>query len=133
MSEERKKILEMLAAGKITAEEAERLLDKIEATPADEANTGSRTGDPKKIKYLRVLVDGAEGDKVNVRVPINLIRTGIKLSAVLPIHASKKLDDQGLDLNGLAKMADEDLIEALADLQVDVDSSDGEVVRVFCE
>jgi hypothetical protein len=133
MSEERKKILEMLAAGKITAEEAERLLDKVEATPSDEADTSSRTGDPKKIKYLRVLVDGAEGDKVNVRVPINLIRTGIKLSAVLPIHASKKLDDQGLDLNGLAKMADEDLVEALADLQVDVDSSDGEVVRVFCE
>ena len=29
MSEERKKVLEMLAAGKITAEEAEKLLDKL--------------------------------------------------------------------------------------------------------
>ena len=31
MNEERKKILEMLSEGKITAEDAERLLDKIEA------------------------------------------------------------------------------------------------------
>jgi hypothetical protein len=123
----------MLAAGKITAEEAERLLDKVETTPSDEANSSSRTRDPKKLKYLRVLVDSAEGEKVNVRVPINLIRTGIKLSAVLPHHASEKLHAQGLDLNGLAKMADEDLVEALADLQVDMKSGEGEVVRVFCE
>ena len=133
MTEERKKILEILAEGKITAEEAERLLDKIEATPADEANTGSRTREPKKIKYLRVLVDGAEGDKVNVRVPINLIRTGIKLGAILPAGASKRIQECGIDLNDLTQLADEDLMEALADLQVDVNSEGGDKVRIYCE
>jgi hypothetical protein len=66
-------------------------------------------------------------------VPINLIRTGIKLGAILPSGASERIQDVGIDLNDLAKLADEELIEALADLQVDVNSDDGDVVRVYCE
>ena len=37
MNEERKKILEMLSEGKIAAEDAERLLDKIESRPGPTA------------------------------------------------------------------------------------------------
>ena len=134
MSEERKKILEMLAEGKITADEAERLLDKLgqrtaETLPAEiESEEGQRT-----IKYLRVKVDSSDGDKVNVRVPIRLIRTGIKLGTVLPKNARKELDDHGVDLDELGKLADEDLMDALSDLHVDVDTDDGDTVRVFCE
>jgi hypothetical protein len=36
MSEERKKVLEMLAAGKITADEAEKLLDKLSNNASNE-------------------------------------------------------------------------------------------------
>ena len=42
MSEERKKVLEMLAAGKITAEEAEKLLDKLNSN-ASNATPGAET------------------------------------------------------------------------------------------
>jgi hypothetical protein len=127
MTEERKKILEMLSEGKITAEDAERLLDKIEAAPSGAPKP------PRKIKWLLVRVDGNDGDKVNVRVPINLIRTGIKLGAILPAGASERIKASGIDLNDLATLADEELVEALADLQVDVNSDDGDVVRIYCE
>ena len=91
MSEERKKILEMLTEGKITAEDAERLLDKIESAPASEPTEPRKPGEKGKLKWLLVQVDSSDGDKVNVRVPINLIRTGIKLGAILPSGATEQI------------------------------------------
>jgi len=76
MNEERKKILEMLSAGKITAEDAERLLDKIEGGFSSAPKEPRKPGEKGKLKWLLVRVDSNDGDKVNVRVPINLIRTG---------------------------------------------------------
>lgn len=133
MNEERKKILEMLSEGKITAEEAERLLDKIAGASSTGPRADRKPGEPFKIKWLLVHVDGKDGDKVNVRVPINLIRTGIKLGAILPTGAAERIKASGFDLNELNTLADEELVEALADLHVDINSEDGDVVRVYCE
>lgn len=133
MNEERKQILEMLAEGKITAADAERLLDKLESAPSADPNPPRKPGDARTLKWLLVQVDGSDGDKVNVRVPIGLIRTGIKLGAILPKGASERIKASGFDLNELTKLADDDLMEALADLQVDVNSDDGDVVRIYCE
>ena len=138
MQEERKKILEMLAGGKINVDEAERLLAAIyeDANTQQPADATSR-----KPKYLRVLVEPKSGDsngeRVNVRVPINLIRAGLKWASFIPKHSQKKVGDalkeKGLDLdfsNITAQDLDE-LIINLNDLQVEVDGND--VVRVFCE
>ena len=136
MNEERKQILDMLAQGKITAEDAERLIDKLAAGDARDASTpasAAAAGQPSKPKYLRVLVDSSDGDKVNVRVPLALIRTGIKLTAVLPTGVNEKLGKQGVDLSSLSELDADELYEALRELHVDVDSSDGDTVRVFCE
>jgi hypothetical protein len=132
------KILEMVADGKLTAEDAARLFDKLtDANPtsgiaggAGRESTVPRTG---KLKYLRVLVDSEDGDKVNIRVPLALVRTGIKLSTMVPEGANRKLAEKGVDLSALGGLAEEELIEALRELTVDVDSSDGDTVRVFCE
>jgi len=133
MNEERKKILDMLAEGKITADDAERLLDKIGSAEPSSPGNGRKPRETHKIKWLMVRVDSTDGDKVNVRVPINLIRTGIKLGAILPAGASERIKASGFDLNDLTTLADEELMEALADLQVDVNSEEGDVVRIYCE
>lgn len=135
MKQERKQILEMLAQGKIAPEDAERLLDKLDASEGERpsAATGSAGERSSRLKYLRVFVDSADGDKVNIRVPLALIKTGIKLGAVLPDHVSHKLDESGVDLRGLVELEGEELYEALRELEVNVDSGDGDVVRVFCE
>jgi len=78
-------------------------------------------------------VDSHDGDKVNVRVPLKLIKTGLVMAAVLPDDVCDKLGDNGIDLVKLGQLEGEDLTEAIRDLQVDVDSGDGDIVRVFCE
>jgi hypothetical protein len=81
MGEETKKILEMLHDGKIGVEEAEKLLAAVSSTGASAEEPTSGTGAKK---YLRVQVEpdqGTEGDRVNVRVPMKLIRAGLKLAA----------------------------------------------------
>ena len=135
-SESQKKILEMLAEDKITVEEATALLDKLNrpdqaADEAEENEEGSVQR--KKPKYLRVLVDSANGDKVNVRVPLSLIKTGIKLSALVPGNAAEHMSSHGFDLSRLSELDGDELIEALNDMQVDVESADGDNVRVFTE
>ena len=137
MGDDKRKILEMLSKGKISVDEAERLL---KALGDGDASTGV-TGSGKKPKYLRVLVEpteeSQEGERVNVRVPMNLIRAGLKWAAFIPQHARGKVDDalkeQGIDVD-LNKIKPEDLEELvvhLNDLQVEVDGKDR--VRVFCE
>ncbi len=136
MDTEHRKVLDMLAEGKISAADAERLLSKLAGsaedltieTPADETTTS-----PRPLKYLRVVVDSTNGDKVNVRVPMGLLRTGIKLSTMIPILAGDKLKESGIDLSHLSNLSGDELIDELRDLKVDVDSPNGDTVRVFCE
>jgi hypothetical protein len=137
MSEETRKILEMLHEGKIGVEEAEKLLAAVSApnAPAEGpiAATGAR-------KYLRIQVDpeqGVGGDRVNVRVPMKLIRAGLKLAAFLPRDAQSQVNDalkeKGFDLD-LSKLAPEDLEEVVAnldDLTVDVEGK--QKVRIYSE
>ena len=147
MSENRKKILEMLAQNKISADEAYRLLNVIESGESTRESTGKTTTSIKdKAKYLRVTVlpdaeheHSGNVDRVNVRVPMSLIRAGIKLTSLIPPEARDKVNgalrEKGIDFDVRnVKPEDiEELIEALSDLEVDVVSSKGEKVRVFVE
>ena len=139
MSEERRKVLKMLAEGKVTAEEAERLLERL-GQSEQRGETAVMTMDPPRskgpkapLKFLRVLVDSSDGDQVNIRIPLALVRTGIKLTTLMPSNASKQLAEKGVDLSELGDLEGEALIEALRELNVDVDSHDGDKVRIFCE
>ena len=145
MNENRKRILEMLASGQINADEAERLLAALEKESAPAASAGDSDSHPKAWpKYLRVLVESDEGhhgqgpSKVNVRVPFQLLRAGVKLTSVIPPHARMKVNDalhqQGidLDLSELKPEKLEELIYQLKELTVDIDDKSSKV-RVFCE
>ncbi|MCU0612763.1 MAG: hypothetical protein MUE60_13370 [Candidatus Eisenbacteria bacterium] len=126
MSEERIRILRLVAEGKATPEEAERLLSAV----GKEAPLPVAKGTPR---YLRVTVDSSDGDKVNIRVPLALVRAGMKFSALVPRDAREQMEEKGIDLTALSSMDTEELIQALKELEVNVDSHDGDVVRVFCE
>ncbi len=157
MNENRRQILEMLTAGKITADEAERLIAALEPGPASSAGqqTGSAAGaapgdaNPKsRAKFLRVLVDADESmtgmkgpTSVNVRVPMQLLRAGVRLASLIPQQAHDQFDDAlnkhgvPLTLSQIKPENLEELIDHLEDLTVDVNGSDGNTtkVRVFCE
>jgi hypothetical protein len=162
MNEHRRQILNMLADKKITAEEAERLLAAIEApagatTSAPGYNPGFRSAgvgnvaEPSRgqARYLRVLVDADEGvdgrkapTSVNIRVPMQLLRAGVRLASLIPAQAHDHLD-QALSQHGIPLTLSqikaenlEELIDHLDDLTVDVAASEhhGSVkVKVFSE
>ncbi len=146
MTENKKKILEMLAENKISIDDAYRLLNVIDADEGGQASTPKPESEVKaKPKYLRVNVmpdpdaEGGSGDRVNVRVPMSLIRAGIKLTSLIPPEAMDKVNgalrDKGInfDVRSVKTEDIEELIEALGELEVDVMSGRGEKVKVFVE
>ncbi|MDT0616055.1 SHOCT-like domain-containing protein [Streptomyces lancefieldiae] len=143
MEEQRQQILQLLAEGKITAAEAEALIDALEP---EQSETSPRTGPAPKsrFKYLRVVVNSAEKaeddgpTRVNVRIPLQLLRAGVRLSTLIPPQAlapvSAALSRSGvpIDLSELNPQHIEDLVEQLAEVTIDIDDPDTQV-QVFCE
>jgi len=140
MNDDRKRILAMLAEGKITADEADRLIDALGRGPAQTA--AALPGSNRAPKYFRVEVYANDGDagptKVNVRVPMQLLRAGVRLSALIPsrardeVNAAMAREGIAFDINQLKPENLEELIEHLADMTVDVDNAQAKV-RVYCE
>ena len=144
MNENRRQILEMLAAGKITADEAERLIAALEDSPSPSNGASTGEAQPKaKAKYLRVMVEAEDHEgptTVNVRVPMQLLRAGVRLASLIPAQAHDKLDEAlskhgvPLTLSQIKPENLEELIDHLEDLTVDVDAREEKAkVRVFCE
>jgi hypothetical protein len=142
MNENRRKILEMLATGKITADEADRLLAAMEKGPADPgAASGPPFGPHRRPQFLRVQVEdeGRKGPmKVNVRVPMQLLRAGVRLASLIPPEARERVNWQlrregvPFDLNQVTPDNLEELVEHLDNFTLDIDEHNTKV-RLFCE
>jgi hypothetical protein len=145
MTEERRQILEMLAEGKINADEADRLLGALQGAGGTSTATATATLPKPSPKFIRVMVDATEGSRgkpvhINVRVPIALLRAGVKLASIIPPTAQARVNEElrknGLDLD-VSQIKPEninELIDQLQDFSVDIDQQDDDVkVRIFCE
>jgi hypothetical protein len=139
MSQERNRILDLLAAGKISAEEAARLLDALDsrAAQADAAPAARNNGSAGLPKFLYVKVISTKGDNVNVKIPLSLVRAGLKLTSLIPPQAMEQIDksmaEKGMhmDLKNLKPEDLEDLIESLREMEISVDAANGDNVRVY--
>ena len=139
VTEERRSILDMVATGKVSADEGERLLAALEnGTPAEPETPRGRAP-----RYLRVIVEQQEDEgplKVNIRVPLQLLRAGVRLASLIPQQATTEIDSalakEGIPFN-VSQLKPEnidELIEQLRDLTVDIDQQkDNLKVRIFCE
>ena len=139
MSENSRRVLQMLAEGKVSVDEAERLIALVdeppEATTAVPQVAPLRTG---TARYLRVTIHSDGEEHVDVRVPLALIKAGVKLHTLLPEQAATgintALQDHGIDIviHNLRTEDLEELIDALSEIEVNI--QDGEdKVRVHCE
>ena len=141
MSENAKRVLEMLAAGKISVEEASRLLSALNEMGSETRPVPAG----QKVRFLHIVVnsppeesESGRPETVNVRVPVALIRAGMKFSSLIPEEASAKVDmalaEKGIKIN-LKNIKEEDinaLVEALSELEVDIDEGKGKV-RIYTE
>ena len=128
MSQESRRVLDLLAQSKITVEEADQLLAAIGgAAPGGGAAAagGAGTPDSPSPKYLRIAVTkirGESGDEdwgarswmgrrgfgerareVTIRVPVSLVKNGLRLGGIIPgIVGSRlraRLRERGVDVD----------------------------------
>ena len=133
MTEDTRKVLEMLSSGKITVQEAEQLLQAMKTSgPSDDQKTEPR--------FFRILInkpprEGKKAEAVNIRVPITVVRGGLRLGALFPgMLGKKKIQlDNGteLDLSKLTYTDLEAMIKDIGEVTVDVDGESR--VRISCE
>lgn len=129
-SEERLKILKMVADGILTIDEAEELLDALgEIQPSTEpapADTQSMPSLSRKGKWLRVVVtDTLTGKtKVNLRVPSSLVSAGMKIGSKFAPEL------QGVDPTDILSALDQNVQGKFIDV---IDEADGEHVEIMIE
>lgn len=127
-AEERDRILGLLEAGKISADQAAVLLDAVASGRAGRATgtaapaTATAPAPRPPAQLLRISIDAVEGGenkaKVNINVPLKLARFAARF---LPKEARVELEDQNIDLSELlANLGDEVPDGPL----VDIDTSD---------
>ena len=139
MNENSRRVLEMLSEGKVSVDEAERLLSLVdeerETTTAVQPLAPPRSG---TAQYLRVTIDSDDDEHIDVRVPLALIKAGVKLHTLLPTQAATgintALQDNGIDvdIDNLRTEDLEQLIDALSEIEVNIHDADNKV-RVYCE
>lgn len=146
MSNERVQILTMLKDGKITVEEAEKLLTAVGEEKQSSGAKADGVEPPKSLKYLRI-IEKREGTgeedyerQLNIRIPLALLRAGAKLHSVLPANAREKVESalrekwSGVGKN-LLETGDIELItKALSEegISVEIDRPDKKI-SIFCE
>ena len=140
MTEERRQILEMLAAGKINADEADRLLGALQGDQPTATATQSKAAP----KYLRVMIDSNEKESgpvhINVRVPLMLLRAGVRLASFIPPNAQERVNEElrkngvSFDISQIKPENINELIDQLQDFSIDVDAKQDDVkIKIFAE
>lgn len=138
--EERRKILSLLSEGKISSEEAEKKLEDLEKKDFSGNFSIEKKGTKKKPNFLvvRIASEGKSGDKVNIKVPLVLIKTGAKLAALMPQDVQKKVNHAmkekglGFDLETLSKKDFDEVLLTLSDFHINIESGKDKI-ELFCE
>ena len=121
MSEERARILQMVSEGKITAEEGARLLGALRGGSPSPQEPRAGTA-----RWFRVRVtDMATGrTKVNVNLPLTLVKAGIKMGARFAPEM------EGFDFEELTEVVRSGASGKVMDV---IDEEEGERVEIFVE
>lgn len=136
--EEKMRILKMLEAGTITAEEASDLMEALQGTGTQITPSASIiekspiTEKPYNRRMLRILVDNeSNGDKVTIQFPVGAVKKILKATGKLPLPEEQM---QGFDLAELMDAINECLDEELDGDIVNVTSSaENTTVRICIE
>jgi len=111
-TDEKIRILNMVQDGKITAEEAAKLLEALEVKEDKNEvevldSFDGRSSTKGKPRWLRIVVSDINSGKkeVNIKVPASFLKTGMNLAS--KINVGNEVLDQ-IDLEGLLSAADSD-------------------------
>ncbi len=138
MSDERIKILEMIQNGKISAAEGLDLLKALDESFIQKEcvpTTGSR--------FLRIRITSGQDKKVNVNVPISLLKVATKFANIgmkcIPAEALQEMQKKGIDLSEidfdeLVQLIDQGLTNGkLVDIDTDDEKEGHTKVEIYVE
>ena len=137
--EDKMRILNLLSEGKISAEEASKLLEALGADEKKEEIIAFKGKQGRKPTKLRVEVDANENSKkskVNINIPLSLVRTmGPIIAKNLPQEARDEMSGKGVDIVAIMNSIEEFIEAAGEEDIVNVDISGDEVskVRIYAE
>jgi hypothetical protein len=144
MSDDRRRILELVADGKITVDEAQQLLQALDSSNGSaSAGAAAEEGKPSKLRWVLINVhktakEGKQDKDVNIRVPIAIIKSGMRLGALIPGMAgdqvASRLREKGLDVDfsKLDAASIETMLRALGETNIEIESGRSQV-RITCE
>jgi len=133
--EERKRILNLLQEGKITADQADNLLKAIMDKKEDESSKIEVISTPStKINAnlkgkLKIIVESQDGDNVKITLPLKVAALAKNM---IPQDAKIQMQKNGVNLGEIINNLDA-LIEDIDEDLVNVESQDGDIVRIFIE
>jgi hypothetical protein len=150
-TDDTRRILDLLAEGKITVEEADQLLKAVGAAtapePAGDAPAGEAAAPPRwiRINVRKPANENRKAKDVNIRVPVAVMKGGIRLGAIIASFAGEKaaqrMRERGMDLD-LAKISGDlskmngpefdQFLKTLDDVNIEVDDGKAQV-RITCE
>jgi uncharacterized NAD-dependent epimerase/dehydratase family protein len=118
MEEDGIQVLRMLEEGKITPEDAAKLLDALQSDQAAES-----APQPGKRILIKVTDARTGKKKVNLKIPIGLAKIAVKF---IPPKSKRKLAEEGVDIDAVLSQviagnlgkivdveSDEDLVEVI--------------------
>ncbi len=123
------RILELLKEGVISIDEADRLLKALEKEPDNtkvEVLVPKYKSDPKNLMF-KVRILSADGDKVNINLPLKFAKTALRSGKINIGNKSDVLNN--IDIDAIIEMIEEG---AVGDL-VDITSADGDIVKICIE
>jgi hypothetical protein len=121
---ERLKVLKMVQEGKISAEDAIKLLETLERSSAPDNRMGIDGNLAGKWFRVRVTDLHTGRNKVNVRLPMTIVRTGIKMG----VKFSPQLD--GIESEKLMSLLQNGRMGEVLDV---VNHEENEHIEVFIE
>lgn len=125
--DEKLMILKMVEEGKLSVEEAARLLEAVDNKKAEGSLVVKENSSSAKFLRVRVLDTANNKLKVNVNVPIALVEIGLKLGMAYDSELSGQLEN--IDINEIIK-AVKDGAEGKI---VDVETDEGQKIEVMVE
>src|SRR4051812_22999666 len=112
-TDDTRRVLDMLQDGKISVDEADRLLKALAADRSFESSAADTATDGRdRVRWIRINIqkpanDGHKAKNVNIRVPIAVVKGGMRLGAIIGTFAgdkaARRMKAQGLDID-LAKI-----------------------------
>jgi hypothetical protein len=147
MSDDTRRILDLVANGKVTVDEAEQLMQAIGASPppapAAAAPLAPDAAERVQPRWVRINVhktarEGKHDKDVNIRVPIAIVKSGMRLGALIPGLAgdqvAARMREKGLDVDfsKLDAATIEAVLKELGDTNIEIESGKSQV-RITCE